>query len=209
MEALIKHQRSQRNALIEMMDMREGWVLVFDMDQTITGNYFDVDEAEEELELNPKIVEVLKIALEDKGKGGVSAIFLLTNNSDTKFINHMEKKLEEAVGKGKIFDYKMDANHPMRTHEPHFQNIQNGKRKTLADVEYMLLTCAKTTKNLPQRLLFFDDQEHILSLQLKSAGRPEHFVHVNPPFIGTRIPENKSSRRGTRKHTRTPHRVVS
>jgi len=126
--------RSRRNAMVEMVDMREGWVLVFDMDQTITGNYFDVLTEKEELILNPKIVEILKIALQDKQTGIVSAIFLLTNNTDTDFIEHMEKELERAVGKNHIFDYKMDANHPSRTHIPEFANIRNGKQKSLADV---------------------------------------------------------------------------
>ncbi len=175
--------RPRRNAMVEMVDMREGWVLVFDMDQTITGNYFDVQTEKQDLVLNPKIVDILKMAIQDKQTGMVSAIFLLTNNTDTDFIEHMEKELERAVGKGRIFDYKMDANHPMRTHIPEFANIRNGKQKSLADVEYMLKKVQKTTKNLIHRLLFFDDQEHLLSLQLKVAGKPEHFVHVDPPFI--------------------------
>lgn len=175
--------RPRRNAIVEMVDMREGWVLVFDMDQTITGNYFDVQTEKQDLVLNPKIVDILKMAIQDKQTGMVSAIFLLTNNTDTEFIEHMEKELERAVGKGRIFDYKMDANHPMRTHIPEFANIRNGKQKSLADVEYMLKKVQKTTKNLIHRLLFFDDQEHLLSLQLKNAGKPEHFVHVDPPFI--------------------------
>lgn len=166
-----------------MVDMREGYVLVFDMDQTITGNYFDVSTEKEDLVLNPKIVEILKTAVQDKETGMVSAIFLLTNNNDTAFIEHMEKELEGVVGKGRIFDYKMDANHPARIHIPEFANIRNGKQKSIADVEYMLTKLNKTTKNLVNRLMFFDDQEHLLSLQLKSAGKPEHFVHVNPPFI--------------------------
>jgi hypothetical protein len=75
--------------LRRIMDMREGWVLVFDMDQTITGNYFDVQQSSEELELNPKIVDVLRYALEDKEKGLVCFIFLHTNNTFVFFIKHL------------------------------------------------------------------------------------------------------------------------
>ncbi len=190
-----KHLRMRRNAVFSPFDMREGFVLVFDMDQTITGNYFSM-EAKEKLELNPKIVDILKFAMQDKDTGRVSAIFLLTNNTDTEFIQHMEEELEKAVGMGKIFDYKMDANHPARTHMPEYPMIQNGKQKSLADVEFMLLRCNKTIRNLVHRVLFFDDQEHVLSQQLRNAGRPEHFVHVNPPFYK---PSEKRRKSGTRK----------
>jgi hypothetical protein len=190
-----------------MVDMREGWVLVFDMDQTITGNYFDVLNEKEELVLNPKIVEILKTAVQDKQTGMVSAIFLLTNNNDTVFIEHMEKELEGVVGKGRIFDYKMDANHTARTHIPEFANIRNGKQKSIADVEYMLTKLNKTTKNLINRLMFFDDQEHLLSLQLKIAGKAEHFVHVNPPFISGEKYVSKKYHTGGKIHKRKTRKL--
>jgi hypothetical protein len=171
---------SRRNAMIEMVDMKEGWVLVFDLDQTITA----CDE-ENNIEFNPKILDILKKAVKDREKGIVSAIFLLTNNADSKYIEEVHTKLNTNIETTSVFDYILDANHPIRSHMPNVHHIRNAKQKTIADVEFMLHQIKTTSKNLINRLLFFDDQEHILSLQLKSAGKPQHFIHVNPPFLGT------------------------
>jgi hypothetical protein len=197
--------RPRRNALVEMVDMKEGWVLVFDLDQTITAC-----DIENNVEFNPKIVEILKGAVKDREKGIVSAIFLLTNNADGEYIEQVHKELNTILQTTSVFDYILDANHPIRSHMPGV-NIRNAKQKTIADVEFMLQQVKKTSKNLINRLLFFDDQEHILSLQLKSAGNPQHFIHVNPPFLGTfEIYQPKTTTRKRKKTLGTRKiRVVS
>lgn len=191
-------RRPRRNALIEMMDMKEGWVLVFDLDQTITAS------KDETIEFNQKIVDILKGAVKDREKGIVSAIFLLTNNADVEYIKQVHTELNTIIDTTNVFDYVLDANHPVRTHMPDIRHIRNAKQKTLADVEFMLDQVKKTTKNLVYRLLFFDDQEHMLSVQLKSAGKPEHFIHINPPFVGTKDTSHtktltRRKKKGTRK----------
>jgi hypothetical protein len=170
----------QKGRSIELMDMKEGWVLVFDLDQTITYD----DDRTESIHFNPKIIEILKGAVKDRQQGIVSAIFLLTNNADKEYIEYIHNELKEIIGLPMIFDSIMDANHPSRIHVAHLTQISNAKQKSLADVECMLRQTCKTTKNLIYRVLFFDDQEHLLSLQLKKAGKPEHFIHVHPPFLG-------------------------
>jgi hypothetical protein len=164
-------------------DMKEGWVLVFDLDQTITSIQYN-NELTESIHFNQKIIEILKGAVKDREQGIVSAIFLLTNNADAHYIEHIHDELQRMIGQSTIFDYIMDANHPARIHLAQLVHISNAKQKSLVDVEFMLKLLNKTTKNLINRLLFFDDQEHILSLQLKNAGKSKHFIHINPPFLG-------------------------
>ncbi len=188
-------QRPRRNALVEMIDMREGWILVFDLDQTITAC-----DDDNNVEFNQIIVNILKGAVKDREKGVVSAIFLLTNNADGKYIEQVHNELNIILETSNVFDYILDANHPIRSHMPDVRHIRNAKQKTIADVEFMLHQVKKTTKNLVHRLLFFDDQEHVLSQQLKSAGKPQHFIHVNPPFLGTfQTNSTKSTTRRRRK----------
>lgn len=193
------------------MDQAEGWVLVFDLDQTITA----CDE-DNNVEFNSKIVEILKKAVKDREKGIVSAIFLLTNNTDKIYIDKVHRLLIQRMNTATVFDFIVDGAHPVRSHMPEVRYIKNAKQKTVADVEFMLEQVNKTSKNLIHRLLFFDDQEHILALQLKSAGKSHHFIHINPPFVGTfeenqnlNQNQNKTMPRKRRKNIGTRKRIAS
>lgn len=168
-----------------------GWVMVFDMDQTLTGNYFCVNTyPNRKISLNPYILDVLKKSVIEREKGGVAAILLLTNNSDPDFISVMHEQVcDEILGferKDKvIFDYIMDARHTKRSfyiNPPSFRGIQI---KSSKDVEYMLQQLGKTTEDLLQRIFFFDDQEyHTLVEELRGIGKHTHFFHIYPPFQG-------------------------
>jgi hypothetical protein len=162
-----------------------GWILVFDMDQTITGDYFDVKkEPEREIDINPICLDIFRLALENREKGDVSAIFLLTNNSDRLYIRKMHNTLKNYLGfSGEIFDYIMDAKHKLRKA---LSNHPNHKDKSLQDIHWMCLmtnTLGKNPKELLERIIFFDDQEyHTLVNELRNANLYKNFIHVNPPY---------------------------
>ena len=64
------------------------------MDGTLTGNW-KVDMPKEEIVLNPAALSILKKAIAQRGPSGtVEAIFLLTNNSDTDFIQKVIERDE-------------------------------------------------------------------------------------------------------------------
>ena len=160
---------------------------MFDMDQTITGDYFDiVKEPEREIDINPMCLEVLQEAIKGKNTGKTSAIFLLTNNSDRSYINKMHKTLKEKLGapmEEDIFDYIMDANHRMRNS---LSRHPNHKEKSLQDIYWMCTmtnTLGSYKENLLKRVIFFDDQDgHTLVEQLRNAGYNNNFIHINPPY---------------------------
>ncbi len=166
---------------------KDGWLLVLDMDQTITGDYFNVlKEPTREIDINPICLEILRMALENREKGDVAGIFLLTNNSDRLYIKKMHETLKNYLDyKGEIFDYIMDAKHRLRKS---LSNHPNHKDKSLQDVHWMCLmtdTLGKSLKekNLLERVIFFDDQDqHTLVHQLRNANLHQNFIHVNPPY---------------------------
>lgn len=168
-----------------------GWVLVFDLDNTIVGEYYNLRKhPARKLPLNPFAVNILRYAMHEKSKekGEVAAILLLTNNNDTDFIAHVDALLKEEleVEGQEIFDLIMDSNHPLREH------IQGGPmhgthKKSSKDVFHCLKEINKSTEDLLHRLIFIDDQiYHQLAIELIAAGRQNQFLHIHPPY---RTPE--------------------
>jgi len=170
-----------------------GLILVFDLDQTLVGNYIDFldldNDSLTDIIVNPKAIELLRAA---RNSPRVDAILLLTNNSDTFFIHMADYVIGQKVA-GKpvydstrdkmgyeffsniindelFFDDKMDMNTSSRKRDHH---------KYLADVELMLKRKGVPTNNLANRTYFFDDLSyHPLSREIA----PGHFIQITPPF---------------------------
>jgi len=145
-------------------------ILVFDMDQTIIGNW-DINN----LDINPRILEILKYANNARTKGIVLAIFLLTNNSDTEFINNVVDILNTLVDSEKLFDYILARGG---------NNKRNGNTedptKSLDDVRYMLKECGIIFNgDLPSSVFFFDDRnDHNFADEIPT----ENYIHITPPY---------------------------
>jgi hypothetical protein len=138
--------------------MENGWVVVFDLDDTI---YMHKNK-----NINIKALNILKKAVNNKGKT-VSAIFLLTNNSDTEFIENITTYLNKLIG-NTVFDFILSA-------EDKFKNIReqdgptlNYSKKRVKDIEYMCNQIGISKDNLVKRILFFDDQPHVLRDEIEN-----------------------------------------
>jgi hypothetical protein len=154
-----------------------GWVLVWDLDQTIVGEYSDQRRLDsEELVLNPKAVELLRLAVEAREKDIVSAIFLLTNNADDFFIKVVELTLSMKYKKNyhsTVFDYIMSRTHPFRAPP------EGDPPKSLREVAYMMREVEAPIENLAQRVIFIDDKKnHMIANEIPK----ENYIHVSPPF---------------------------
>lgn len=157
---------------------KTGWVLVWDLDNTIVGEYSDQRKFDsEEIVLNPRVVELLRKSVEARDKGIVSAIFLLTNNADEFFIKVVELTLSMKLKKNyhyNIFDYIMSRKHPFRAPP------EEDPPKSLREVEYMMNQDNLSTQNLSNRVIFIDDNSsHEIGKQIPR----EHYIHVTPPFV--------------------------
>jgi hypothetical protein len=151
-----------------------GLVLVWDMDNTLVGNYFDVENRSEKdiLYLNRKAVAVLQQALEARTRGNVDAIFMVTNNADKQFIEYDHDRLKTRLDVPVVFDYIMD-----RTHESRSPSDDPPKR--LKDIEYMMEALELSTYNLANRVFFFDDiPDHKILAEIP----PAHYIHIFPRF---------------------------
>jgi len=149
-----------------------GWILVWDMDDTLVKGY-------PYPELNTKAIEVLKKAIEKRGDT-VDKIFMLTNNSDRKYITlvnfmiyesiYPHRKGGEAIPLNGVFDDVMT-----RTHKSRPKKYDPPKR--LLDV--LTLMKLRNPEEIRNRILFFDnlDNHHI-------AGEipKEHYIHIKSDF---------------------------
>lgn len=161
---------------------KKGLILVWDLDQTLVGEYSDQRSAtSEEIVLNPNAVVLLRKAIDAREKGIVSAIFLLTNNADEFFIKVVELTLSMKLKKNyyfNVFDYIMSRNHPFRS--PPLDNPP----KSLREVEYMLTEEKLSTENLASRVFFIDDNsQHSIGQQIPR----DHYIVVTPPFVRAMI----------------------
>lgn len=176
------------NNVKEMNKAALGYVLVWDMDQTITGEYFDVKAYPyRPLDINPKAIEILSLAVKARDEGRVAAILLLTNNSDVNYVIKVVQTVTRRVfGAGikrtdKVFDDGMMAGTPGR-------NVPLGKSinhalKSFRDVKRMVTGLNLSTENLPTRTFFFDDQPgHILTAELIKEGHEENFIQITPGY---------------------------
>lgn len=166
-----------------------GLVIVVDLDNTLVGDYFNITNLNSEDRLpifNENLVSILKKAREARRKGIVTAIFLLTNNADTQFIQFVNLLLAERGVNGyyePIFDYIMSRNHEARQ-----KNYEKTGRlnpdppKSLEDVVFMMREIKEFPVNLEKRVYFIDDRDnHKIREQLAS---PEQYITITPAFDG-------------------------
>lgn len=180
---------TEKNLGINKIDTK-GLILVVDLDNTLVGDYFNVlnENSKDRIPiLNEKLVSVLKKAREARRKGIVTAIFLLTNNADTHFIQLVNLLLLEKGVNGypePIFDYVMSRHHEAR--QPNYERTKRldpDPPKTLEDVEFMIREIKETPIHLEKRVYFIDDRgDHRIRQQLET---PEQYITVSPPFDGT------------------------
>uniref|UniRef100_A0A6C0BJK8 FCP1 homology domain-containing protein n=1 Tax=viral metagenome TaxID=1070528 RepID=A0A6C0BJK8_9ZZZZ len=148
-----------------------GLILVWDMDNTLSGEYSN------NITLNPNALHILQKAYNAKRSGTVSAIFLLTNNSDLQYIEKVRIELLKRLGLPEgpspaPFNYIMPRQH---TNRP--QSFDPPKR--LQDVEFMMRQVKKGVGNLAERVFFFDDiPTHVLRKEIPA----DNYIQINPPF---------------------------
>jgi hypothetical protein len=151
--------------------LQDGLVLVWDMDSTLVGNYVD-PEGPEPIKFNDRAVAILNLAVEARKRGKVAAIFLLTNNSDDRFIQAVKFLLSQKVSSPKVFDYTMQRYHQARP-------LSADPPKRLKDVEFMMKQIKKSTDNLSQRVFFFDDRpDHLIRNEIPEG----HYIQITPPY---------------------------
>ena len=172
-----------------------GLVLVFDLDQTlINTNEYHLD-MQLSRHLNKNIIEnVLKPAVKNKGKT-VSAILLLSNNSNMPYIEKVLDEIDRIVGK-KVFDYIMPRN------RGNINSIDVDPPKRLEDVKIMLteLRVAFIDKTLGSRVYFFDDNRHEIEHDLMKS---HYFLITWPDRLDYTSLKNKITKRILGgKHTR-------
>lgn len=164
-----------------MSDERPGWVLVFDLDETLSA----VNDSEwagvavtpfKKALLNPKTIEILKIAVASRRrKSCVAAILLLTNNDSVEYIDGIVKRLEEKVGcrAGTLFDLKARRTDTVTPRTPDPVNGAGYPLKDVETVKRMMKNLGKPTEGLASRILFFDDiPNHAMSHEM----RPSQYI---------------------------------
>lgn len=147
--------------------MSEGLVLVWDMDQTLIGNYFSMETVPlPELDFNQRALEILRLADKAKETGKVAAILLLTNNTDKEFISHVMSQI------GIKFDSILDGTRGI-------PGLDGQVPKSLEDVEKMIVALKLSTENLRDRTFFFDD---ISYHHMREDIDPSHYIVMTPPY---------------------------
>ena len=158
--------------------MDDGLVLVWDVDQTLSGQYFDPNVFKKNpavnvyqyVILNPKALEIIKKALAAKSTGRVSAIGLFTNNGNEDFISLIKSAIEKTIGVSPIFDFTITANRPNQTVGPNGQLV-----KTIAQIQDKL----PEFDNLVNRVYFFDDMpDHVILDEIPAT----HYIQITPPY---------------------------
>ena len=196
--------------------MADGLVLVWDVDQTLSGQYFDPKlftnpkiNPLDYVILNPNALDVLKKALIAKTSGRVSHIGILTNNDNEDFIRLVKEKIAIEIDHPAPFDFTITANRN--------QNIgPNGQLvKSIATIQEVL----PQEKNLSERIYFFDDMpDHVIRGELPA----DHYIQITPPFVfeikdttnwkpildalGTLPPASKGGRRQKRRPAKKSRR---
>jgi hypothetical protein len=192
-----------------------GLILVFDLDQTIIDSqqyFFQRPETYESINtlkdeiltggyLNPTIIDILKRAskLRDEDVTNpmdkkVTAIFLLTNNSDPIYVAAVDSAIHELCNStGK---YYTEANIDPDTHfmpkKPYFfdsimmrghsKRVGSDPSKSLNDVYVMLRYLEIKKKPVLGSIYFFDDIYHEMDRQLNAFGFPDHSIKITPAF---------------------------
>jgi hypothetical protein len=194
-----------------------GVVLVFDMDQTIIDSsddsLFRIPDTPDNFRtlkfklksqsrVNINIVNILKRAARLRLSGKVSAICLLTNNSDAFFVSAVDGLLKDeisyrdpegAVGRYRNSEYlkKDPESIKMRDNQGYFFDVimmrhhSSRKRldsppKSFEDVKTMMGYLDKAV-NL-RDVYFFDDIFHKLDGELIFEGFDSQSIKITPPF---------------------------
>lgn len=158
--------------------MSKGWVLVFDLDDTLSAVNDEEwnNNAEPPFKkaiLNPRLIEILTIAVKARRRGEVAAILLLTNNDSQLYIDAIVKRVEEAVSVHALFDLKAQRNDTVTPRTPDPTNGAGYPLKDVETVKRMMERLEKSTENLSSRILFFDDMpNHVMSHEM----RPSQYI---------------------------------
>ena len=195
-----------------------GLVLVFDLDQTIVDSrdhsLFGISDTptnfrslkfklKSESRININIVNILKRAARLRLSGKVSAICLLTNNSDAFFVSAVDSLLKDEIGyndpEGAIGRYRNSAymkkdpeSIKMRDNQGYFFDVimmrhhssrkqMDSPPKRFDDVKTMMGYLDKPV-NL-RDVYFFDDIFHELDGELIFEGIESQSIKINPPFV--------------------------
>lgn len=155
-----------------------GFVFVFDMDATIAGDYvypslIGINRTTDDIDLNPKIVNLLRVMTEGRQNGKVDAIFLYTNNSDISYISLVESALIKRIPDF-TFDNIMSCRDPRRVEKNAFN-----PKKCLADVITMAEATLVPLKNLETRVFFFDD---VPNHKIRDELPEGHYINITPPY---------------------------
>jgi hypothetical protein len=143
-----------------------GLVFAWDMDQTLIGNYFRLDQDPvPDIDFNEKALAVLRQA---RASPKVAAIVLYTNNTDKPFIAHVLSQI------GVKFDAIIDGN---RLHVP---GEKHNPPKTLENIKEALEVADIDATGLKDRVYFFDDMpDHRLREELTD---PSQYILMTPPY---------------------------
>jgi hypothetical protein len=195
-----------------------GIVLVFDLDQTIVdsrdNSLFRISDTPDnfralkfklksESRININIVNILKRAARLRLSGKVSAICLLTNNSDPFFVSAVDGLLKDeigyrdpegAVGRYRNSEYvKKDLDSiKMRDNQGYFFDVimmrEHSSReqvdsppKRFEDVKKMMSYLNKSVHL--RDVYFFDDIFHELDGELIFEGFDSQSIKINPQFV--------------------------
>jgi hypothetical protein len=133
-----------------------GLILVWDMDDTLSHS---------KCVYNSNAIGLLEDSVQAR-PGLVDAIILLTDNSDQKYVKMITDVINVLVGT-RVFDIIVDRTDELR--------LPTGL-KDIQTVRKIVEAIGKSTENLEQRILFFDDLDtHPLS---KELANPSQFIHV-------------------------------
>jgi hypothetical protein len=183
---------------------QKGLILVFDLDNTLVMNHFlspeDTGSLLQDIEslwqtydinifksLNIECAQVLFEAMEAKKTGIVDSIFLITNNSDTIFINSVIDVLKVVFGTDKVFDAVLARNGLLSDDGEVVEASGRSARsqnppKRMKDVRFLLTHIGKAVSASPssqlnRRVFFLDD---FAGHQICKEIPKENFIHIIP-----------------------------
>ena len=156
---------------------KKPWILVWDLDETLVTGWKH-GWTPDDIVINPNAALIISTAIKLRITGIVAYIFLLTNNSDTPYINAAIKKLGEYINyKRTIFNDKLINDPSVRISI--FSKLIYNPDKSLRDVNLLLRMVKSPNNNTAYRILFFDDRpDHVFKWQIPN----EHYIHITPPF---------------------------
>ena len=163
-----------------MFPAKKPWILVWDLDETLVTGW-KRGWTPDDIYINPKAALIISTALKLRITGIVRYIFLLTNNSDERYINAAIKKLGEFMNyKGKIFNDRLINDPAVRTSI--VSKTVGNPDKGLRDVDFLLRKVKSPNNHSAYRILFFDDRhDHVFKGQIPL----ENYIQVTPPFSTT------------------------